>query len=183
MAEFLDVQMTGADQSLDTLRGLSRDLQQKGVRSALHIAAKPLLLAMKSLAPDDSRTPGNRLADSINKVQAKPGRKVMTGAGHRVVKSEADEVALIVGPNKKVRGKPAGYIAWFMEVGTAPHDIVPKKDKTLKLFIGGNYVTSKTIKHPGIRARKWMAGAMTQSQGQLMGEFYKGLDKWLAKQG
>jgi len=180
----VDVKLAGQQQSLDTLHGLSRDLQQKGVRSALHVAAKPLILAMKSLAPNDNETPGSRLAQSINKTIAKPGRRVRTGAGDRVVKSENEELALLVGPNKKYRGKSVGYIGWFTEKGTDPHDIKLKKAKMFHFGIDQDrgFVRKAVIKHPGSRALKWQEAAVSRSQGSLQAEFYKGLEKWIARQ-
>lgn len=162
--ELLDIALENQKLSLDTLRALSKDMQNKGVRSALHIAAKPLISAMRSAAPDDPRTVGTRLAAAISKTTAKPGRRVATGRGYRVVKSEADEVALLVGPSKKVGGQRIGYIGWFLEMGTKPH----------KMGKG---------KHPGVQAQHWMQRSLEATQSQMEAGFYQGLDKWIAKYG
>lgn len=173
--------------NLETLRSLSADLQQKGVRSSLHAAGKPLIQALKSTAPNDNLTAGNRLAEAINKTVAKPGRAVRTGAGKRYVKPESQETALLVGPNKKVSGKYVGYIGWFLEEGTKAHKIGPKysnKNKRLKIwnnvrtFSGG-----RTVNHPGAIKRNWQTRALQQAQPQMESAFYTGLAKWIEKHG
>lgn len=170
----IDVQLTGEQKkSLDTLKSLSANLQQKGVLSALHVAARPLIVAMKANAPDDPATGGSRLAMAVNKTRAKPGRKVATGRGYRVVKSDDQEIALLVGPNKKVNGKYVGYIGHFLEIGTKPHSVA-KKGKAYRS--GG-----KT--HPGIAPRQWMSKALQSSESMIKTGFYSGLDKWIAKNG
>lgn len=176
--ELLAIKLENQQASLDTLRTLSRDLQNKGVRSALHIAAKPLVGAMRLAAPDDPRTGGSRLALAVSKTTAKPGRRVATGKGYRVVKSEAEEVALLVGPNKRVGGKSIGYIGWFLEMGTKRHSLTPKKLRRLFSVIG-----RKDKQHPGIEGKHWMQGALEATQSQMEAGFYQGLDKWIAKYG
>jgi len=181
----VDVKIVGHQAAIDTLRSLSRDLQQKGVRSGLHQAAKPLIAAMKNLAPDDSQTPGNRLAASINKTVAKQGRKVRTGLGDRIVKSQDEELSLLVGPNKKYRGKGVGFIGWFTEKGTEAHDIKLKKAKMFHFGFAQDrgYVKKQVISHPGSRALRWQERALASSQGQMQTLFYTGLEKWIAKHG
>ena len=154
----------GQKKAVDTLKGLSANLQQKGVLSALHVAARPLIVAMKANAPDDPATGGSRLAMAVNKTRAKPGRKVGTGKGYRVVKSEGEEIALLVGPNKKVAGKYVGYIGWFLEQGAKPHRIGKGQ-------------------HPGVAPRRWMSKSLQSSESMITTGFYTGLEKWIAKNG
>ena len=185
MSELVNVELVGHQQALDTLHALSADLQQKGIRSGLHVAAKPLVEAMRSLAPNDSQTPGNRLAESISKTTARPGRKVRTGAGDRVVKAESDEISLLVGPNKKWRGKGVGYIGWFTEMGTEPHDFTLKRGKVFHLgtMQDRGFVRKQAIRHPGSRGLHWQQKALALVEGQMESGFYAGLDKWIAKHG
>jgi hypothetical protein len=161
----IDLQLNGEQkQAIDTLKGLSANLQQKGVLSALHVAARPLIIAMRASAPDDPATGGSRLAMAVNKTRAKPGRKVGTGTGYRVVKSEAEEIALLVGPNKKVNGKYVGYIGWFLEQGAKAHRIGKGQ-------------------HPGVAPRRWMSKALQSSESMIQTGFYTGLERWIAKNG
>ena len=170
----IDLELTGGQKkSLDTLKSLSANLQQKGVLSALHVAARPLIVAMKAAAPDDSATAGNRLAMAVNKTRAKPGRKVATGKGYRIVKSEDNEIALLVGPNKKVGGKAVGYIGHFLEMGTKPHSVAKK----------GKAYRSGGKNHPGIAPRQWMSRSLQASESMIKTGFYSGLEKWIAKNG
>jgi hypothetical protein len=161
----IDIELTGEQKkSIDTLKALSANLQQKGVLSALHVAARPLIIAMRANAPDDPATGGSRLAVAVNKTRAKPGRKIATGRGYRVVKSEAEEIALLVGPNKKVTGKYVGYIGWFLEQGAKAHRIGKGQ-------------------HPGIAPRRWMSRSLESSESMIKTGFYTGLEKWIAKNG
>ena len=165
--------------TLGELRSLSSELQQKGVRAALKAGAKPLQIAMKAAAPDDKKTAGSRLAKAINTTQAKTGQGVMTGLGGRNVSVGPDEVAVIVGPNKKVDGRRETGIAWMLEVGTKAHKISAKNNV---LVIGKNFL-SGDINHPGIRARNWMANSFIAASTQVEGQFYQGLEKWMDKHG
>ncbi len=172
-------------ESIDTLRRLGAELQQKGVASALRFAAKPLALAMKATAPDDQETPGTRLSEAINVTKAKKGTRVRTGAGDRFVDVSADELGLVVGPNKRVSGGPVGYLAWFLEHGTKPHAIKPRASKkTFKLQINGSVISGVDgVQHPGVKARHWMGNAFTAASGQVESGFYTGLQRWIKRGG
>ena len=170
----IDIELSGGQkQAIDTLKGLSSNLQQKGVLSALHVAARPLIIAMRANAPDDPSTGGSRLAMAVNKRRAKPGTKVSTGKGHRVIKAESDEVALLVGPNKKVNGKYVGYIGWFLEQGARSHSNAKK----------AKYYRTGTGVHPGIAPRRWMSKSLESSESMIRTGFYTGLERWIAKNG
>lgn len=172
-------------QSLERLQGLAGNLQEKGLRSALRGAAKPLAAAMKAAAPDDPRTGGTRLAQAINITQAKKGARVRTGRGDRFVDVETDEAAVVVGPNKKVGGQNVAWLAWMLEGGTKPHKIGPKaKNAANRLIIGGRTLPKgQSVTHPGIRPRGWMANAFVAAAGQVEQGFYTGLEQWIKKNG
>lgn len=179
------IQLTNQEQALSTLRALSADLQQKGVRTALRASGKPIADAMKAAAPNDPMTPGSRLASAINITIAKPGRKVRTSAGDRVIRRESDEIALLIGPNKPVALNsgfvgpvankkkafgPVGYIAWFTEEGTQPHDITLKKGRKVFHFGAASdrgFVRRKTVRHLGTRALNWQTKAMNSGRPQM----------------
>lgn len=171
--------------SLARLQGLAADLQEKGVRSALRVAAKPLQAAMRSYAPDDPRTSGTRLAEAINITQAKKGTRVRTGAGDRFVDLETDEAGVVVGPNKKVRTQNVTWLAWMLEGGTKAHKIAPRaKNAAGRLIIGGRTLPKgQAVTHPGIRPRGWMGQAFATASGQVQQGFYTGLEGWLKRNG
>ena len=174
----IDLQLDGGQKkAVDTLKGLSANLQQKGVLSALHVAARPLIVAMKANAPDDPKTAGSRLEMAVNKTRAKPGRKVGTGKGYRIVRSEGDEIALLVGPNKKVGGENVNYIGWFLEMGVRKHRIGKKN----RLYKTGQ--TGQGKWHPGIAAKYWQSRAMQAAEPMMKTGFDSGLEKWIAKNG
>jgi hypothetical protein len=165
--------------TLGELQELSANLQEKGIRSALRVAAKPLQAAMQAAAPDDSRTPGSRLARSINITQAKTGATVRTGAGDRAVVVGDGEVGVIVGPNKKVGGTGVGYIGWMLESGTKAHKI---KSKRKFLKIGGRFA-GRSVMHPGVKAMAWMSRSFDSASSLVEEGFYTGLEKWMDKNG
>lgn len=165
--------------TLDSLQALSYDLQEKGVRSALHSGGNLIVRAMKSSAPDDHATTGSHLARSINKTQVKRGQGVLTGQGRRYIALGNGEVGLVIGPNKKVGGRSAHGTASILEWGAKPHTI-----GTSKTFfhVGSSYFFGP-IQHPGVRARHWMSKAMDAAGSGYEQQFYIGLEKWLDKHG
>lgn len=46
--------------------------------------------------------------------------------------------------------------------GSGPHTIRPKRKKALRFQIGGRTVIVKSVRHPGTRARPWLARAGEQ---------------------
>ena len=167
------------EKTLNELQALSADLQEKGVRAALHASSIPLVKAMRSKAPDDRSTAGSRLAQAINKTQAKTGAGVITGAGGRSVNLDSGEVGLIIGPNKKVDGRSVRGVAIITEWGAKAHKISAKNN----IFKIGPRIFRGTINHPGVKAQHWMSGAFTSVEGQYQEGFYRGLEKWMNKHG
>lgn len=204
----MQIQLVGQKKALDTLKVLSSDLQQNGVRSSLRVAAKPIQTSMQGLAPDDSATPGSMLRSAVNITVAKGGRKVRTGTGDRVVTAKEGETAFVIGPNKKVMAQKfnkskkiaVGFIGWFAEKGTKAHKIGDVRNLRLRnrlekagldtgkfglrriMKIGDRFVTGP-IPHPGAGATRWMNNALASSQSQTEAAFYSGLEKWIAKNG
>jgi len=165
--------------TIDTLKTLSRDLQDKAIKSALRVSAKPLAESMKSGAPGSPKTAGTSLAQAVNISQAKSGARIRTGAGNRAVSLSSGEFGVIVGPNKKVGGESLGALAMLLEGGAKAHKI-SSKNNILKLgvrFLRG------AVNHPGFRAKNWMTGAFDMSAPMIEQQFYTGLDKWIARNG
>lgn len=165
--------------TLGELRALSSDLQEKAVKSALRVAAKPLAEAMKRTAPDDPRTAGSRLERAVSITQAKTGARVRTGAGGRSVALESGEFGVIVGPNKKVDGRSQAGLALMLEGGTKVHKISSKNNI---LRIGRSFI-ARAIQHPGAQATNWIGGAFDSAASQVENQFYVGLEKWIKRNG
>lgn len=167
------------EETLKELQALSADLQDKAIKSALKVSAKPLADAMVSNAPDDPATAGTRLARAINVTQAKKGTRVRTGVGGRVVDVKEGELGVVVGPNKKTGGIKVDWLAWMLEVGTKGHKI-SSKNNILKL---GPRFLRKPVWHPGIRPRAWMDKSFRSASSQIEQQFYVGLERYLDKNG
>ena len=170
-------------EAIRKLRLLSDTLQEKGVRSALRVAAKPQLEALRRAAPDDPKTAGSRLSQAMNITQARTGTRVRTGAGGRYVDLKADEVGLVVGPNKRVTAGDSGirqwaWLAWILEVGSKQHQIRPRRQNRFGLlYFDGRW--HKSVTHRGSRRHMgWMSKSYTPLAEEA---FYQGLEKWLDK--
>jgi HK97 gp10 family phage protein len=177
----LELKTEGVPEAVKTLQTLSADLQEKGVRSALRVASKPVRDAMIRNAPDDPLTGGTRLGKAINILKAGKNTKIQSGRGKRELIAADGKVAMIIGPNKKVDGDSVKHIAWFTEWGTQPHKISAKDPYEGTFTIRGGFVRG-TIDHPGARGQHWMSKSLAQSRGEIAREFYHGLEKWIKRQ-
>ncbi len=99
------------------------------------------------------------------------GRLIMGEADGRTHRSIAKALRVTTAENKKDavevvvhegRDKGSmGFVGWFLEYGTAPHEIRPKNAKAL--YIGGRFV--KVIKHPGSAPQPFMRPAFDTKAG------------------
>lgn len=167
------------DKTMGALRALSADLQQKGIRSALHKGGLPLVKAMRSLAPDDRTTSGSHLQQAINKTNVKSGDGLLTGQGRRFADIGKDEIALVIGPNKKIGGISVHGTASITEWGAKPHTIMPKHGV---LNIAGRFFTG-SIHHPGVTGTGWMARTLDMAGNRYYEQFYHGLERFMDKYG
>ena len=174
-----------ADKIIKDMQALSSDLQKKAVRAGLTPASRPFRDSMKSLVP----TKTGALRESINV------RTISKGASFRLGsvlenKLKPDQVAVIVGPNKKVNGGNVNWIANILEGGAEAHDIKPRGESRLSIvgvrrlakalkFEGGGF--AKTAHHPGIRARFFMKRAFESSGDASSQLFFKGVQNYLNK--
>jgi HK97 gp10 family phage protein len=161
------------DKILESLLELSATLQVKAIRSGLSSAANPVKASMRSLAPRKS----GRLAESVNHRQIKEKEK----SGYNV---KPNDMAIIVGPNKKIDGTDVTWRANFIEEGVRSHEIntkfTKKLGRSLKLKIG-NKVLGKGVTHPGIKANPFMAKSIKQNDSNVPVRFYQGMAKTLDK--
>lgn len=158
------------DELLAELDQLIVKLQNKAVRSGLVAVAAPVKRTMRELAPKQHGS----LAQSVNHRLLNKRQKARLSIAD-------DQVAIIVGPNKKVQGANVAWKANMLEHGIKAHNIKPKKsNKKGVLRIGGDFA-SGDIKHPGVKANPFMARAIEQHQGDVEPRFYQGLTKALAR--
>lgn len=66
----------------------------------------------------------------------------------------------------KAGGRAAPY-ARFVEAGTPPHDIRPKKAAALRFVMGGEIVFRRLVHHPGTAERPFMARARAVGEQTL----------------
>jgi len=150
---------------LKELNELEDSVKNKVVRSGLVALSKPLKKSMASKAPKDQ----GYLAQSINHKSLNKRQKSRMNIA-------ADDVAILVGPNKKVNGFSQSRKANLVENGVKAH-VIQSNNKPLK--IGPTGYASGKIKHPGIKANPFMANALQDNESNLQGLFYKGMAKSL----
>ena len=152
------------------LNQFEEKLKHKVVRSGLVSLARPVKKSMKANAPQDD----GDLAKSIN-------HKLLNKRQKSRLSIDSDEVAILVGPNKKVNGFHKGFIANFIEDGVKPHSIkaIKKHDKTMK-FGSGDFFSGE-INHPGIKANPFMERSIDQNDQNFEELFYKGMARTLDK--
>lgn len=152
------------NQVLKELTTFELTVQNKIVRSGLVSLSKPLKKSMATNAPKNK----GYLSQSINHKTLRKTQKARLGI------TETD-IAIIVGPNKKVNGFSQSRKANLIEGGVKAHKISPK-DKSIK--IGNNFV-SGDIHHPGVAENPFMADSLSQNESNLANLFYQGMTKTL----
>ena len=75
-----------------------------------------------------------------------------TREGIRKIRVSKDKISAEFG--SKVPYAPAH------EYGTGPYEILPTKAKALRFMIGGQEVFAKSVKHPGLKAKPFLAPAL-----------------------
>jgi HK97 gp10 family phage protein len=173
------------------LEKLETDLQNKAQKAGLRRAALPIKQQMKQNAP--SRT--GRLKKSITHNVLSGKRKetayMLAGKGQKEsTKLNEGQHALIVGPNRKVKGINPSYYGHILEFGAKNHQIqIRKKNKgkTLRMYAtsGGvsNFFYSKgKVNHPGVNGLGWMSKSHDQAASKVQTHFYQGLSRYLDKQ-
>lgn len=163
------------DELLGKLKQLEQSTQTKALRSGLVAAIKPMKADMKQDAAVDT----GDLSKSIgHSTLSKTAAARLGGVGG--VNLGAGVLALLVGPNRRVGGKPQAWKANLLDGGTKPHQISPRKGKALSL--GGKGV-ARSVSHPGIEATNFMKQAYESNLSGFQGRFYEGLAKFLKKKG
>jgi HK97 gp10 family phage protein len=152
---------------LKDLNTLEDTLQNKVVRSGLVALSKPIKNDMAANAPKNE----GYLEQSINHKSLTKGQKTRLNI-------DSSDVAILVGPNKKVNGFSQSKKANLVEFGVKAH-VIEAKYKTLKL--GPNGFAMGKVKHPGIKANPFMEKALKSNESNITGLFYQGMAKTLDK--
>ena len=146
MAESL-INVSGLAELQEFLNLLPAKVEQNILRGALRAGAKPILTAAQA---------GAAVASGV----MRDGLKISTVAKKGTVTTSI-----------KAKGKH-GYLARFVEFGTAAHRIDPKKGSALS-FGGGTF---QHIDHPGQKAHPFMRPAFDAQNGAAViatGEYIK----------
>jgi len=171
------------EKTLRALQSIEENLQEKGVREGLRHAGTPIASAMKTTAPDDPSTRGNRLRERIIIEEATSGTRVRTGAGGRFVDLAPGQVGIVVGPNLKKSGIDVSYIAWMVEGGTKPHQIRPRRRNAHGALWIKYHFFRGVVRHPGARANPFMSRSLDIGGPLMEDGFYRGLAGWLDHNG
>lgn len=181
--------LEGMKEFADLLSKLPMEMEKKAVNTAVRSASFILKKAVKENAPvykgrgHPSRTTSRR-ANKGSNVTIFPG---VLKRSIRVVVNKKEKLSNFVGVGR-------AFYAMFLEWGTKPHIIEPKglgfkgapqvlADYTTRRFFG------KKVKHPGIRKRSFLTGALHKSHKPIVSAFGESLagsinreaDKWLNK--
>lgn len=157
----------------DVLKELSKFedvIKNKAIRSGLVSLSNPVKKSMKANAPNDS----GDLAESIN-------HKSLNDRQKSRLNIDNNDVAIVVGPNKKVDGRNVNWRANFIEEGVKSHDINVKKTGALKRLKLGEKIISGPVIHPGIKANPFMSKAIQSNESNFEALFYKGLARSLKR--
>jgi len=79
---------------------------------------------------------------------------VKTGKLRRSLSIKVESSKVIIGPNE-TQAPYAGYV----EFGTRPHEILPKKGKYLVFTVGGKKVFATKVNHPGTQPQPYVKPA------------------------
>lgn len=78
----------------------------------------------------------------------------------------AESVGSTVLGRAAIVGLRASY-ARFLEFGTRPHEIRPRRARALRFSIGGRMIFARRVLHPGIRPRRFVQAAAEELQEEL----------------
>lgn len=134
-----------------TLTALN-DSAPREAKNAMTQAVKPVLAAMRSLAPVDTK-----LLQRAEKSKAYITRKKDGVIGEVRVRGSGSKMVVRTGRKTASKADPY-YYAHLVEGGVRQHDITFTDKKGKK----------HTVKHPGFPGRKFMEHAVRQTESQAM---------------
>lgn len=82
----------------------------------------------------------------------------------------------------------SGFVVWvnatygvYVDQGTKPHVILPRRKKMLAFQKDGRWVFAKRVNHPGTRAQPFFTDAVAEAQTFADSELSAGLDRIISK--
>jgi HK97 gp10 family phage protein len=121
---------------------------------------------------DDLNQAAQQSGSSINEVLQQIGNEIAAEAQDVVpvrTGNLKNSIAVVAGQNQVYVGpdvSQAPYAA-FVEYGTEPHEITPKKARVLAFRVQGQLVYAKKVQHPGTRPQPYMRPAVERWVGRL----------------
>lgn len=173
------------------LEKLEADLQNKAQKAGLRRAALPIKKQMRQNAPSRSGRLKKSITHNVLSGERRETAYMLAGKGQKeTTKLDANQNALVVGPNRKVKGINPSYYGHMLEFGTKAHTIQLRKKNSRKAMrmsstAGGftNFFFSKgKVNHTGVKATGWMAKSNDQAASKIQTNFYQGLSRYLDKQ-
>lgn len=166
------------------LKALSAELAMKTVRAGIVRVAVADVRLMKGNAPVAT----GDLQAAVNRRQV--SKSAMNRMGLGVI---GENIAIVVGPNKKVKGQFFGRLANITEGGSKPHIILPKQESKVQALLRSHGLRgeksmvlanskgffAKKVNHPGTRPDPFMKRSYDQSDSQVEGLFYSGVRDYL----
>jgi len=67
----------------------------------------------------------------------------------------------------------------FVELGTRPHTILPKRAQALRFEKGGRWVFAKRVNHPGSKPYPFFYAELEERERAVENEFVEALREWL----
>ena len=162
-------------ETVKRLEKIEDELKRKAVGSGLTAAAKPIKATMAALTPVDT----GALKKSINQLRISGKASRRLSLFNETIQLRPDQIAIIVGPNKRVDNRRRSSLAHILEFGARAHRIAPTAGRGLLRL--GNEGFARTVNHPGIKGSRYMQRALEQNEGQIEELFFQGAAKRLDK--
>lgn len=147
MSEFVKIQIEGLADLKAEMTGITAKIQGQVMESAARGGATEIVKMSRKNLPSWYNT----LRQSLDKKR---------------IKSRKGYIKWTVGPTVGKNAKHDGWYAHIVENGAQPHEIGPKKGKALSIPGPSNFgnvaVAFRSVKHPGVKATKFMARAFNQ---------------------
>jgi hypothetical protein len=168
------------------LNALSAELKIKAVRAGIAKVATLDIKLMKGNAPEET----GDLKAAVGRRQL--SKSAMSRLG---MNSAGTTLAVVVGPNRKIKGQYKGRLANITEGGAKPHVILPRNESRVHQFLkaqglrgdksmilaDGKGLFARKINHPGMRPMPFMKKTHDQSASQVERLFYTGVRDYLAR--
>lgn len=169
----ITVRLEGVDELKRALAGAGDKIRKNAVRGSLRQAAKVIVTQARANAPVLAAPRKGRASGTI--------KKNIVARNSKFARRDKNEgVYVSVRPLRGARTKKLGrasadnpndpYYWWFVEFGTRPHTIKPRRGKKF-LKIGSVFV--KSVKHPGAPGKRFMTRAADQKGQEAVAVFLK----------